>query len=242
MRDGGPELARVTRLTTVGELGASIAHEINQPLAAIVASGNACRRWLSNGQNLGRARESLEHILDDANRASEIIKRVRALTRNKPQRHSPLSMNHVIEEVLSFTQAELQARQVLVRRQLQADLPKIMGDPVQLQQVLLNLIINGMEAMASIDDGPRNLTIISRLQSNGDLVVTVSDSGAGLDPNDAQRVFDAFFTTKPNGMGMGLSISTSIIEAHGGRLWASPTDPHGTAFHFAIPASRETVL
>ena len=239
LRQSQAELARVARLTTIGEFGASIAHEMNQPLAAIVASGNACRRWLSSGQNLGRAKESLDRIIADANRASEVIKRVRALTKKNPQEHAQLYINEVIEEVLGFIKGELQARQILVHKTLAKGLPSINGDRVQLQQVLLNLMINGIEAMTLVTDRARQLTVASYLSDSRELVVIIEDTGAGLDPKDAPRIFDAFFTTKSDGMGMGLSISTSIIEAHGGRLWVSPVVPHGTAFHFAIPAARE---
>ena len=236
LRQVQAELARVARVTTMGELTASIAHEINQPLAAIVASGSACRRWLANEKNLDRARESVERIISDANRASEVIKRVRALTKNKAPERVRVSVNNAIEEVLVFAQAELQAREVSIRRDLDADLPMIIGDKVQLQQVLLNLIVNGIEAMAAITDRRRELVIGSRLDRDGELVISVEDTGTGLDPNHKDRIFDAFFTTKSDGMGMGLSISASIIEAHGGRLWASPGASHGTVFHFALPA------
>jgi PAS domain S-box-containing protein len=231
------ELARVSRVTTMGEFAASIAHEINQPLAAIVASGNACQRWLESGPNVNRAKESLNRIVSDANRASEVIKRIRALTRNRAAEHVHVDMNDVIDEVLTFTQNELQARRVTVRKELQADAPAVMGDRVQLQQVLLNLLMNAIEAMAPITDRRRELVITSLPDDQSNVVVTVQDSGTGLDPNDAERIFNAFFTTKADGMGMGLSISTSIIEAHGGRLWASPAVPHGTAFHFSVPAA-----
>jgi len=236
LRRAQAELARVARVTTVGELGASIAHEINQPLAAIVASGNACRRWLANGRDLTRAKESLDRIISDAHRAGEVIKRVRALTRNKAPEHVRLLVNDIVDDVLTFTQSELHARQILVRKEFCADAPAIMGDKVQLQQVLLNLVMNGIEAMAPVTDRRRELVIRCRPNDDGNLVVDVQDTGIGLDPNDAQRIFDPFYTTKPEGMGMGLSISMSIVEAHGGRLWASPATPYGTVFHFTVPA------
>jgi C4-dicarboxylate-specific signal transduction histidine kinase len=237
LRQAQAELARVARVTTIGELGASVAHEINQPLASIVNSGNACRRWLENGPNLGRARESLNNILSDANRASDVIKRIRALTKGKAPEHLELDINDVVEEVLTFARGELQAKSILIRKDLRADIPSTMGDRVQLQQVILNLVMNGTDAMAAITDRRRVLSVKSDLDENGNLLVTVQDSGSGLPSQDVERIFDAFFTTKPEGMGMGLAISTSIVEAHNGRLWAAPQHPHGTAFHFTLPAA-----
>jgi PAS domain S-box-containing protein len=237
LRRAQSELARVARVTTIGELGASIAHEINQPLAAIVASANACKRWLENGPNLDRAQESLNRLISEANRASEVIRRIRSLTRNKAPELLRLDINEVIDEVLALTHGELQAKEVSVRKELRPDSPPILADKVQLQQVLLNLIMNGIEAMAGVMDRRRELAIKSQLSDHNDLLVTVQDSGIGFDPSDAERIFDAFFTTKPNGMGMGLSISTSIVEAHGGRLWTSPGVPHGAAFHFTVPTA-----
>jgi PAS domain S-box-containing protein len=237
LRQSQAELARVARVTTIGELGASIAHEINQPLAAIAASGNACQRWLENGQNLARAKESLNRIISDANRASDVIKRIRALTNRKPPEHLELGINEVVDEVLTFARNELQAKGILIRRELRSDLPSVMGDRVQLQQVILNLVMNGIDAMADVTDRRRILSVKSQLDERGSVLVTVQDSGAGLDPQHAELIFSAFFTTKPDGMGMGLAISTSIIEAHGGRLWVSAGEHPGTAFHFTLPAA-----
>jgi len=230
------ELARVSRLTTMGELTASIAHEVNQPLAAIVASGNACRRWLASDQpNLDRARDSVDRMIRDAHRASEIIARIRSMTSKAPPAQLPVDINDVIADVLSFARGELLAKGISVRPALRDGLPCITGDRVQLQQVVLNLVMNAIEAMASITDRQRVLAITSKRADDGSPIVTVEDSGLGLDAANADRIFDAFFTTKPGGMGMGLSISTSIVEAHGGRLWASPNLPHGTTFHFTLP-------
>jgi PAS domain S-box-containing protein len=240
LRVSRAELARVSRLTTMGELTASIAHEVNQPLAAIAASGNACRRWLAGAQpNLDRARDSVDRMIKDAHRASEIIIRIRAMTRNAPPVQQVVDIKDVIADVLSFARGELLAKGVSVRLALLESLPGIVGDRVQLQQVMLNLVMNAVEAMASITDRERVLAITSQRADDGSPIVTVEDSGLGLDAANAERIFDAFFTTKRGGMGMGLSISTSIVEAHGGRLWASPNLPHGTAFHVKLPAASD---
>jgi PAS domain S-box-containing protein len=241
LRQSRAELARVSRLTTMGELTASISHEVNQPLAAIVASGNACRRWLASDQpNLERARDSVDRITRDAHRASEIITRIRSMTKKAPPAQLPVDLNGVIADVLSFARGELVARGISIRPALLEDLPSIAGDRVQLQQVVLNLVMNAVEAMASVTGRERVLAITSRRANDGSPILTVEDSGLGLDAANADRIFDAFFTTKPGGMGMGLSISTSIVEAHGGRLWASPNLPHGTAFHFTLPIGGGT--
>jgi PAS domain S-box-containing protein len=238
LRVSRAELARVSRLTAMGELTASIAHEVNQPLAAIVASGNACRRWLAGAEpNLDRARDSVDRMIKDAHRASEIIIRIRSMTRNAPPVQQAVDITDVIADVLSFARGELLAKGVSVRLALLEGLPCIIGDRVQLQQVALNLVMNAVEAMASVTDRERVLAITSQRLDDDSLVVTVEDSGLGLDAANAERIFDTFFTTKPSGMGMGLSISTSIVEAHGGRLWASPNLPHGTAFHFTLPVA-----
>jgi C4-dicarboxylate-specific signal transduction histidine kinase len=240
LRVSRAELARVSRLTTMGELTASIAHEINQPLTAIVASGNACRRWLAGTvPNFDRARDSIDRMIRDAHRASEIITRIRSMTRNAPPVQLAVDINDVIGDVLSFARGELLAKGVSVRLALHEGLPSIIGDRVQLQQVVLNLVMNAVEAMAPVMDRERMLGITSRRADDGSPVVSVEDSGLGLDATSAQRIFDAFFTTKPGGMGMGLSISTSIVEAHGGRLWALPGLRHGTAFHFTLPAASD---
>jgi len=228
------ELARVARVTTMGELAASIAHEINQPLAAIVASGSACRRWLE-GENLAKAKHSLERVVADADRACDVIKRVRALTSNAMPERVELNINAVVKEVLAITRGELQARQVSLQLQLNDDIPPVQGDKVQLQQVVLNLVMNAIDAMATVTDRPRVLSITSQHCDDGGAQVTMQDCGPGLDPAHAERIFQPFFTTKPGGMGMGLSISNSIMEAHGGRLWASPALPCGSAFHFSLP-------
>jgi PAS domain S-box-containing protein len=233
------ELARVARVTTMGELAASIAHEINQPLAAIVASSSACRRWL-DAQNLTRAKESLERVIADADRAYQVIKRVRALTSRATPERLELNINSVVKEVLAITRGELQGREVSLRVQLTDDIPPVQGDKVQLQQVVLNLVMNAIDAMAAITERRRVLSIKSQPGKDGGAQVTIEDCGSGLAPGDAERIFQPFFTTKPGGMGMGLSISSSIIEAHGGRLWASPAPPCGAAFHFSLPEAKSS--
>jgi PAS domain S-box-containing protein len=234
------ELARVARVTTMGELATSIAHEINQPLAAIVASGNACRRWLEK-QNLTRAKESLERVIADADRACEVIKRVRSLTSKAIPEQLELNINSVVKEILAITRGELRARQVSLQLQLNDDIPPVRGDKVQLQQVVLNLVMNAIEAMAAVTGRQRVLAIKSQRAEDGGAQVTVQDCGPGLAPSDAERIFRPFFTTKSGGIGMGLSISTTIMEAHGGRLWASPMLPCGSAFHFSLPGIRSGV-
>ena len=217
----------------MGQLAASIAHEINQPLTAIIASGNACERWLAKGENLTRARLSLDRMIAEANRASEVIKRMRSLTGNAAPERVELDVNAVVREVLALARGELQAKRVWVKGDLDGELPPARGDRVQMQQVLLNLVV---KAMAGVTGRPRVLAISTRREGDG-MLVTVQDSGTGLAADSAEHIFQPFFTTKPGGMGMGLSISTTIVEAHGGRLWASPAPVHGTAFHFILPSA-----
>ena len=231
------ELARVARATTLGELTASIAHEINQPLAAIVNNANASRRILANpAPDLEEVRRAVEDIAEAGARTAEIISRVRALLKKTSPERRPLDINQVIHEVLALIPNELEKQHVSVEVELEAAPPPVLGDRVQLQQVLLNLIMNGMEAMNSVFDRPRVLMLQSQARASG-LEVTVQDSGTGLDPRHVPHLFDTFFTTKTTGMGVGLSISRSIIEAHSGRLWASPNPAaQGAAFHFSLPA------
>lgn len=235
------ELAHVTRVMTLGELTASIAHEVNQPLAAIVTNGNACLRWLGGASpNLTEARQAVDRIIKDSYRASAVISRVRTLVKKTPARNDLVDLNEVILEVLALAESEARRNHVLLKRQLAGDLPFVHGDRVQLQQVILNLIINGLEAIAKSDDGSRELSISSTKDETNNVVVAVRDSGAGLDPANLERVFDAFFTTKADGMGMGLAISRTIIESHGGRLWATTNAPKGAVFQFTIPVDGES--
>ena len=231
------ELARVSRLTTMGELAASIAHEVNQPLTAVVNNGSACLRLLAN-RNLEPEvlRRALEGIVADGTRASTVIARIRAFIKKEPAEKNEIDINEVIQEVLALAGRELHENQVLLDRQLTTDLPFVLADRVQLQQVLLNLIMNGIEALAAVTNRPRLLWVQSRIDESGDLLIAVSDSGTGFG-SEADRVFTPFFTTKANGLGMGLSISRSLVENHGGRLWATPNTPHGAVFSFTLPAT-----
>jgi PAS domain S-box-containing protein len=231
------ELARVSRLTTMGELAASIAHEVNQPLTAVVNNGSACLRLLAN-RNLEPdvLRQALEGIIADGTRASAVLSRIRAFIKKEAAEKSELNVSEVIQEVLILAGRELYENQVLLENQLTNDLPSVLGDRVQLQQVLLNLIMNGIEAMAAVTDRPRLLGVQSRIGQSGEVLVAVSDSGTGFG-TAVERVFTPFFTTKPNGLGMGLSISRSLVEGHGGRLWATHNSPHGAVFSFTLPTT-----
>ena len=237
LRKAEAELAHVTRVTTLGELAASIAHEVNQPLAAMVADANACLNWLSaSDPPVDDAREALGAIVNEGHRAAEVIQRIRQLARRAEPHKERLDVNGVIHEVVALVRNEALSRRVSLRTELASELPAVLGDRVQLQQVMINLAINGMEAMASVTDRPRVLLIQSQRERDQALV-TVQDSGTGIDPDNVHRVFDAFFTTKSSGMGMGLSMSRSIVEAHGGRLWASSNVGSGATFQFTLPTA-----
>ena len=231
------ELARVSRLTTMGELAASIAHEVNQPLTAVTNNSNACLRLLAAGNLKPEVlQRALEEIVADGTRASSVVARIRGFIKKAPAEKNPLDINEVIQEVLVVAGRELLENQVLVDCQLSKALPLVLADRVQLQQVLLNLIMNGVEAMIAVTDQPHSLWVESGLDESGEILVAVRDSGAGLG-SEIDRVFTPFFTTKANGMGMGLSISQSLIENHGGRLWAKPNFPMGAVFSFTLPRS-----
>ena len=217
------ELAHITRVMTMGELAASIAHEINQPLAAVVTNGSACMRWLTRSQpDLEEAKGAVQRIIRDGKRASDIIARIRALLKRTAANRFPLDINEVIQETMALAENEVRRRRVSLQSDFAANLPWVLGDRVQLQQVILNLIMNGIEAMSSVGDGSRELLIKTQTDDSEQVLISVIDSGIGLDPKSAEHLFEAFFTTKTEGMGMGLSISRSIVEAHGGRLWATP--------------------
>jgi signal transduction histidine kinase len=225
----------------MGELAASIAHEINQPLGAIVTNANASLRWLNRDKpDLDEAREATARIVRDGMRAGDVIRGLRALAKKTGPDLASLDINDALQEVLALTRSERQRHGVALRTELSAGDPAVRGDRVQLQQVMLNLIMNGLEAMSAVTDRPKVLTISSELSEADGVLVTVEDTGTGIDPTILERVFDPFYTTKPGGMGMGLPICRSIIEAHGGRFWASARAPHGTAFHFTVPAAAET--
>jgi C4-dicarboxylate-specific signal transduction histidine kinase len=235
LREAQTELAHVSRVTTMGEMAASIAHEVNQPLAGIVTNANAGLRWLAAElPNLNEAREAIRRIIRDGNRAGDVISQMRALFQKARTAKERLNINEAIEEVVIFTQSEVRRNKVALRVELAADLPSVMGDRVQLQQVVVNLILNAIEAMSTVEDRERDLVIRTQ-RGEGDAVrVAVQDSGIGFDPQSAERIFDAFHTTKPGGLGMGLSISRSIVESHGGRLWAVSNDGPGATFQFTL--------
>jgi C4-dicarboxylate-specific signal transduction histidine kinase len=236
LRDVQAELARAARLTTMGELAASIAHEINQPLAAIVSSASAGLRWLDRGTpDLGEARDALLHIVSDGKRAGDVIHTLRALVKKSRPQLTALNVDDTVREVLALAQGEARRLGVALRTDLTVGDRSVIGDRVQLQQVLLNLILNGIEAMRDVGGRENELTVSSSLVEPSSVLVSVEDSGSGVDKAIAQRIFEPFVTTKPDGLGMGLSICRSIIDAHGGRLWASPRVPHGTVFHFTVP-------
>jgi signal transduction histidine kinase len=238
LRSAAADLERASRLSTMGQLTASIAHEINQPLAAIVTNAEACLLWLEVDRlNLEEARQAATRIVRNGLRASDIVKSIRAQTRKSAPEMVRLDINDVIREMIALMGAEFRRYGVRVETSLLADPGLVIGDRVQLQQVALNLIMNGVEAMANSAQGQRQLEISSAIDEFGRVVVAVADSGPGFDPAQMERLFEAFFTTKPEGMGMGLSICRSIIDAHGGRLSASPNRPNGAVFQFVLPAA-----
>jgi NO-binding membrane sensor protein with MHYT domain len=235
------ELAHVSRVMTLGELMASISHEVNQPLAAIVTNGQVCLRLLAlETPRVDEMRAAIERIVKDANRASEVIQRIRALAKRSEPQMVSLDINDVIGEAILLVQREVLSHGVSLRTELASGMPPVLGDRVQLQQVVINLLMNGVEAMTPIMDRPRELLIRSR-HEGGEVYVAVRDSGIGINSETAEKLFSAFFTTKPSGIGMGLSISRSIIRAHGGRLWVSPNPDHGATFQFTIPINASGV-
>jgi C4-dicarboxylate-specific signal transduction histidine kinase len=239
LREAQADLARVSRLTTMGELTASLAHEVNQPIAAAVTNANTCLRWLTRDRpDVEEAREAASRIVKDSTRAAEIITRIRLLFKKGTPHREVVDVNEVVREMVVLLRGEVTRHNILVRTDLAADLPQIMGDRVQLQQVLMNLMLNGIEAMKDVD-GKRELVIKSQRTENGHVLVTVSDTGVGLPVQQADQIFKAFFTTKPHGTGMGLSISRSIVESHEGRLWAAENSPRGASFWFTLPTKVE---
>ncbi len=242
LRQAQTELAHVTRVTTLGELTASIVHEVNQPLAAIATNGEAALRFLQRADpDLQEVHEALVGMIGDSRRASDVIQRVRALCRKSDLQLVPLGVQELMDDSLLLVQREVRDHRVSLHRDLSSNLPLVLGDRVQLQQVIINLVLNAMEAMSSIIDRPRDLTIHSR-QDGDQVLIAVHDSGIGIDPDRIERLFGSFYTTKPGGLGMGLSICRSIIEAHGGKLWASSNAGPGATFQFtlqSVPGSTE---
>lgn len=234
------ELAHVARVTTMSTLTSSIAHEVNQPLGAIVANANAALLWLARQPpELDEVRGRLERIARDGNRASEVIGRVRALLTKRKTLTARLDLNDLIQETVVLVHGEVGRHQVLLGTALGPALPRVVGDRVQVQQVLLNLVMNGIDAVKEVADRPRELVISSGREASGGVRVAVQDTGPGLDPESVDRVFEAFYTTKAEGMGMGLAICRSIIQAHGGRLWACANEPCGAMFQFTLPAEQD---
>jgi len=235
LREAQTELAHVSRLTTMGEMAASIAHEVNQPLAGMITNANASLRWLAgDAPNLAEAGEAIRRIIRDGNRAGDVISRMRALFKKARTAKERFDINEVIEEVVTLTQSEVRRNKVGLRMQLAAGLPSVMGDRVQLQQVVVNLILNAIEAMSSVEERERELVIRTQRGEGDEVGVAVQDSGIGVDLLSAERIFEAFHTTKPGGLGMGLSISRSIVESHGGRLWVVSNDGPGATFQFTF--------
>jgi C4-dicarboxylate-specific signal transduction histidine kinase len=232
------ELARAARITTIGELTASIAHEVNQPLAAVVANADACVAWLSREQpDFAEARAAAERATQGATRASEVISRIRSLITKATPEKSPTQINRLIEQTVALAEGQAASRHVKIKLELAPDLPLVLGDSIQLQQVILNLLMNGIEAMTTVNDRPKMVTIRSERQGGGQLRIAVADSGVGLSDEVIGRLFEPFFTTRSKGMGMGLSISRSIVEAHGGRLWAEANGSAGAIFQFTLPSA-----
>jgi C4-dicarboxylate-specific signal transduction histidine kinase len=232
------EPARAERLTTIGMLAASITHEIAQPIGAMVFSGNACLNWLDNERpNLTEARAAARQTVENGNRAADVFRSIRSLVQRAEPRVVRLDVDTVIEEVLVLARGELAQHSIAVRTEMDTGLPAVLGDRMQLQQVLLNLIINAIQSMSGVRDRPRDLSIRCQRRAPDDgVLITVEDTGTGFDAGAAERIFDSMFTTKEGGMGMGLSISRSIIAAHGGRIWASPGDSVGAIFRIVLPS------
>jgi C4-dicarboxylate-specific signal transduction histidine kinase len=236
LQESQAALTRVARIATMGELTASIAHEINQPLASVATNASASLHWLAvQPPNLDEARQAMTSAMQEANRASNVVGRIRHLLKKASPELRPLDLNELIREVLALTHNQVLAGGVALRTELASDLPTVLGDRIQLQQVMLNLIMNAIEATTSVTDRARSLEVQSQVDESGDVLVAVSDAGTGFG-SEVDHVFTPFFTTKATGMGMGLSISRTLVESHGGRLWATPNYPHGAVFSFTLPA------
>jgi signal transduction histidine kinase len=243
MHQARTELAHVARVMTLGELTAAIAHEVNQPLAALVTSGYACLRWLTaEPPDLEEARSLIKLMIDNGGRAAEVISRLRAMVKKSPPRKDLLNINDAIMEVIALIGAEAQRNRVSLETELSKDLPLVLGDRIQLQQVILNLITNAIQAMSGTDPADQRVLVASRKDGSKRTLVEVRDLGAGLEGIALDRLFDAFYTTKADGMGIGLAVSRTIIESHGGQLWASPNVPKGAVFQFWLPTSDDGQL
>jgi C4-dicarboxylate-specific signal transduction histidine kinase len=238
-RQAQADLARVSRVTTMGELTASLGHEVNQPIAAAVTNAKTCLRWLTRDHpDVEEARAAAMRIVKDGTRASEIINRIRLLFKKGTPQLELVDVNEVVREMIVLLRGEATRYNVSIRTELAAELPSVLGDRVQLQQVLMNLVMNSIDAMKDVD-GTRELAIKSQGAENEQVLVTVSDTGMGLPAQQAEQIFQAFFTTKPHGTGMGLRISRSIVESHGGRLWADNNSPRGASFCFTLSTRAE---
>ena len=236
------ELVHANRVATMGQLTASIAHEVNQPLAALLTNAETAVRWLARQPpNSEKAKPLIDRIIIDGKRAADIVSRIRDFSKKAPARKEKLEINEAILEIVRLTRVAMSEHSVLVKMQLSEGLPNILGDRVQLQQVMLNLIMNAIEAISEVREGPRELLIRTSEVESGGVLVAVSDSGPGLPPTNLARIFEAFYTTKSNGLGMGLSICRSIVEAHGGRLWATSNQPHGAVFCMMLPIVEKSL-
>jgi PAS domain S-box-containing protein len=240
LRQARTELRLAGRVMMAGELTSTIAHEVNQPLGAVLLNADACLRMLAQpSPDLAEVKRAVEDIADDGKRARQVIERIRALVTRSPAQREPLEVNALVQEVTGLLQGELRARRVSLHLDLAEALPRVLGDRVQLQQAILNLVLNGLDAMGSVTDRPRELRVASRRMGPDWLELEIRDTGIGFDPEDQEQLFDPLYTTKPGGMGMGLSITQAIIDEHGGQLWAMPSADHGATFHFTLPALEE---
>jgi C4-dicarboxylate-specific signal transduction histidine kinase len=241
-REAQMELAHASRVVTMGQFTASIAHEVNQPLAALLMNAETALRWLAHQPaNLEKAKPLIERVINDGKRATDIVGRIRDFSRKAPVRKESVEVNEAILEIIGLTRVAISEHGVLAQMQLSEGLPHVLGDRVQLQQVILNLIMNAIEAMSEVSEGSRELLISSGEAESGNVLVAVSDSGPGLPPANLARIFEAFYTTKASGLGIGLSICRSIVEAHGGRLWATPNEPQGVIFCMMLPIEERSV-
>jgi C4-dicarboxylate-specific signal transduction histidine kinase len=241
-REAQMELAHASRVVTMGQFTASIAQEVTQPLAALLANADTALRWLGRQPpDLEKTRQSIDRIVSDGKRAADIASRIRDFSKKAPARRESLEVNEAISEIMRLTRVAMSDNGILMKMQLSEGLPLVLGDRVQLQQVMLNLIMNAIEAMSEVSDGSRELLISTGEAESGSVLVAVSDSGPGLSPASVTRIFEAFYTIKASGLGIGLSICRSIVEAHGGRLWATPNEPRGAIFCMTLPVEEKSL-